>query len=61
MIIAKISEIGKKKYNVISDATIPISMEMPPGRGIITLPFLLTSFTVRFRFSKNLIKIGVKA
>jgi hypothetical protein len=35
-------------------------MEMPPGRGIMTLPFLLTSITVRFRFSKNLIKIGVK-
>jgi len=61
MIMAKISDIGKKKYNVISDATIPISMEIPPGRGIITSPILLTSFTVRFRFSKNLIKIGVKA
>ena len=36
MMIAKISDIGKKKYNVISDATIPISMEIPPGRGIIT-------------------------
>ena len=60
-IIAKISEIGKKKYNVISDATIPISMEMPPGRGTMTLPFLLASLTVRLRFSKNLIKIGVKA
>jgi len=46
---------------VISDATIPISMEMPPGRGIITLSFLLASYTVRIRFSKNLIKIGVKA
>jgi len=61
MIIAKISEIGKKKYNVISEATNPISMEIPPGRGIMTLSFLLTSLTVRFRFSKNLIKIGVKA
>jgi len=61
MIMAKISEIGKNRYNMISDATIPIIMEMPPGRGIITSPILLTSFTVRFRFSKNLIKIGVNA
>ena len=60
MMIARISDIGKKKYNAISDATIPISMEIPPGRGIMTLSGLLTSFTVRFRFCKNLIKTGVK-
>ena len=61
MIMAKISEIGKNEYNTISDATIPISIEMPPGRGSMTSPFLLASLTVRLRFSKNLIKIGVKA
>jgi len=53
--------LGKIDTIQISDATIPIIMEMPPGRGIITSPILLTSFTVRFRFSKNLIKTGVKA
>ena len=61
MIIAKISDIGKKRYKVISDATIPIRIEIPPGRDIITFPGLLTSFTTRFRFCKNLIKTGVKA
>jgi len=35
-------------------------MEIPPGRGIMTLSFLLTSLTVRFRFSKNLIKSNVE-
>jgi hypothetical protein len=61
MIIAKISDIGKNRYKVISDATIPSSIEIPPGRGIMTLSGLLTSFTVRFRFCRNLIKMGVNA
>ena len=50
-----------KKGSVMVTRPGGISIEIPPGRGIITLPVLLASFTVRFRFCKNLIKIGVKA
>ena len=61
MITAKISEIGKKRYKAISAATSPITIGIPPGLGIITLPFLFTSFTVRFLLVNALMKIGVKA
>ena len=43
IIMAKISEIGKNRYRIISDATIPITILIPPGLGTITLPFLFTS------------------
>ena len=60
MITAKISEIGKKAYKAISAATSPITIGIPPGLGIITSPFLFTSFTVRFLLANALMKIGVK-
>ena len=33
MMTAKISDIGKNAYRIISDITRPIIMEMPPGRA----------------------------
>jgi len=60
IIMAKISTIGKKKYNTARDEMIPTIMAKPPGLAIILFSFLLASITVKLRFSNALMTIGVK-
>ena len=61
IIMAKISTIGKKKYNAMRDKTTPIMIVIPPGLAIMLFSFLLASITVKLRFSNALMTIGVKA
>jgi len=44
---------------MISDVIIPTIIEGPPGLTTITSFFLFTSFTIRFFFSRNVIRGGV--
>ena len=53
-ITASISEIGKNRYKIINDDSIPTMIDKPPGLGIIVLSFLFASTTVMLRFSMTL-------
>ena len=58
-ITASISEIGKNRYKIINDDSIPTIMDRPPGRATIVFSFLFASTTVMLRFSKARITKGV--